>query len=231
MDPIPELAALAADRGVNCHVDACMGGFLLPFMERLGRFAKPWDFRVPGVTSMSADLHKYGYTPKGASVVMHRDRNLRRYQTFAFDDWLGGFYASSGVAGTKPGAPIAAAWAALHFLGEDGYLRLTAAAHDAATTLIAGVNATPGLEVLGEPEATLVAITAADGGRRVRRRRRRSPARAGTSTAKARPTACTPRCTPATRPVVDEFLADLAEVVAARRHRTDDRSTRYATLE
>ena len=229
VDPIPEIAALAVDRGVNCHVDACMGGFLLPFMERLGRFSKPWDFRVPGVTSMSADLHKYGYTPKGASVVMHRDRNLRRYQTFSFDGWLGGFYASSGVAGTKPGAPIAAAWAALHHLGEDGYLRLTAAAHDAATTLIAGVRATPGLAVLGEPEATLVAITG-DGadvfavhdglGERGWYLDRQGPPDSLHATVHAGHAS----------PVIDEFLVDLTEVTAAAAV-TDDRSTRYATLE
>jgi glutamate/tyrosine decarboxylase-like PLP-dependent enzyme len=95
---------------------------------------------------------------------MYRDKGLRRHQTFVFDGWLGGFYGSSGVAGTKPGGPIAGAWAALHYLGEAGLTGLTAAADDAARALIAGVRATPGLRVVGEPEATLVAIAAADAG-------------------------------------------------------------------
>ncbi len=234
VDPVSDIAALAADRGVNCHVDACMGGFLLPFLERLGRFGKPWDFRVPGVTSMSADLHKYGYTPKGASVVMHRDRTLRRYQTFSFDGWLGGFYASSGVAGTKPGGPIAAAWAALHHLGEAGYLRLTAAAHDAAIALIEGVRATPGLAVLGEPETTLVAIAPAEGsavdafalGDALSARGwhldRQAPPESLHSTVHAGHAGT----------VMDEFLVDLrAAVDEVAATRTDDRSTNYAVLE
>ena len=125
IDPIPELASLAAERGTGCHVDACMGGFVLPFLERHGHAVPPWDFRVPGVTSLSADLHKYGYVPKGISVIMHRSKELRRHQTFSFDGWLGGFYGSSGILGTKPGGPIAAAWAALQFLGEEGYRRLS----------------------------------------------------------------------------------------------------------
>jgi glutamate/tyrosine decarboxylase-like PLP-dependent enzyme len=232
VDPIPAIAALALDRGVNCHVDACMGGFVLPFLERLGRFSKPWDFRVPGVTSMSADLHKYGYTPKGASVVMHRSKALRRYQTFTFDGWLGGFYGSSGVAGTKPGAPIAAAWAALQFLGEDGYLRLTAAAHDAALALVAGVRATPGLTVLGEPEMTLAAIAsegdvdvfAVHDGLRARGwyLDRQGPPDSLHVTVHAGHAGG----------VVDEFLADLAAIVGELgAQRTDDRSTTYAALE
>ncbi|MEY2569827.1 MAG: sphinganine-phosphate aldolase, partial [Acidimicrobiaceae bacterium] len=105
IDPITDIAALAADRGISCHTDACMGGFVLPFMEQLGRDISPWDFRVPGVTSISADVHKYGYVPKGASVLLHRDKALRRDHTFLFDGWLGGVYGSSGIQGTKPGGP------------------------------------------------------------------------------------------------------------------------------
>ena len=162
IDPVEAVAALAEERGINCHVDACMGGVTLPMLERLGYPIPPFDFRVPGVTSMSVDLHKYGYTAKGASVIVHRSKNLRRYQTFTTDDWLGGFYASSGVLGTKSGGPIAAAWAVLQHVGEEGYLRLTRAARSAAEELIAGLRAEPGVEVLGEPEATLVAFTVTD---------------------------------------------------------------------
>jgi len=120
VDPIAEIAAIAAERGVNCHVDACMGGVTLPMLERLGYPVPPFDFRVPGVTSISVDLHKYGYTAKGASVLLHRNKELRRHQTFVTDNWLGGLYGSSGILGTKSGGPIAAAWAVMTHLGEEG---------------------------------------------------------------------------------------------------------------
>jgi sphinganine-1-phosphate aldolase len=158
IDPVAEIAALAAARDINCHVDACMGGITLPMLERLGYPIAPFDFRVDGVTSISVDLHKYGYTPKGASVILHRSKELRKLQTFVTDNWLGGFYASPGVLGTKGGGAIAAAWAVLQYLGEDGYLRLTRQAKEAAERLIAGLRTTAGVRVLGEPDATLVAF-------------------------------------------------------------------------
>lgn len=162
VDPVGEIAALAAARDINCHVDACMGGITLPMLERLGHPLPPFDFRVPGVTSMSVDLHKYGYTAKGASVILHRNKALRQQQTFTTDKWLGGLYGSSGVLGTKSGGPIAAAWAVMQYLGEEGYLRLTAAARRATEALVAGLRATPGVRPLAEPDATLVAFTVDD---------------------------------------------------------------------
>lgn len=162
IDPVADIAALAAARDISCHVDACMGGITLPMLERLGYPIPGFDFRVPGVTSMSVDLQKYGYTPKGASVILHRTRALRKHQTFATDNWLGGFYASSGVLGTKGGGSIAAAWAVMRYLGAAGYLRLTKAAREATEALVAGLRATPGVRVLGEPAATLVAFTIDD---------------------------------------------------------------------
>ena len=125
IDPIPALAAIAARRDINCHVDACMGGVTLAYMERLGEIVAPWNLSVEGVTSISVDLHKYGYTAKGASVIVHRDKKLRADQTFVTDNWLGGMYGSSGVLGTKSGGPMAAAWAVMNLLGDDGYLELT----------------------------------------------------------------------------------------------------------
>ena len=133
VDPIADIAALAERRGILCHVDACMGGFLLPFLSELERFDQPFDFRVPGVTSMSADVHKYGYASKGVSVVLYRSHELARKQLFVTTDWLGGFYASTAMAGTRPAGPVAAAWAAMMHLGRTGYLELTRVAHDAAT--------------------------------------------------------------------------------------------------
>ncbi len=230
IDPIPELAELAATVGASMHVDACMGGFVLPFMELNGEPVAPWDFRVPGVTTLSADIHKLGYAPKGASVLMHRSKALRRYQTFVFDDWLGGYYASPGMQGTRPGLPMATAWAVMHRLGIDGYRRLTERTIDATRRLIAGIRAIPKLEILTEPDAHVFAISSPrldvfavgdamhERGWHLDRQKPPDSLHATVSAGNA--------------PVVDEFLKDLREAVAEvnARH-TDDRGTEYATLE
>ncbi len=158
IDPIPEMAAIAAAAGVPFHVDACLGGFMLPWLEKIGVDIPPWDFRVPGVTSMSADLHKYGYAIKGASVVLHRPKTNMRYQVFMFSDWPGGIYGSQGFLGTKPAAPIGAAWAVMQYLGEGGYMRLALETYGAARTLIDGVRTIDGLRVWGEPDMTVAAV-------------------------------------------------------------------------
>ena len=233
IDPIPDIAAVAASVDANCHVDACMGGFVLPFAELLGREVSPWDFRVDGVHSISADIHKLGYAPKGVSVILHRTKQLRKYQTFTFDGWLGGFYASPNLQGTRSGLPMAAAWAVMQHLGVDGYIELTRGVLDAADRMRAGI-------------ATL------DG---VRRPRRRSLARRRHGGIGRAPSTCSPSATSWRRRgwyldrqgppdslhstvsnsnvrVIDDYLADLAscvtEVVGSR---SDDRSTNYATLE
>lgn len=162
VDPVSEIAAIALERGVNCHVDACMGGVTLPSLERLGYSLPLWDFRVDGVTSISVDLHKYGYASKGCGVLVHRTRRLRSYQTFVTTNWLGGTYGSSGILGTKGGGPWAAAWAVMHHLGRDGYDRLAAAARTAAEQLADAVRATPQLVLRAEPASTLLCIGAAD---------------------------------------------------------------------
>jgi glutamate/tyrosine decarboxylase-like PLP-dependent enzyme len=162
IDPITDIAALAAERGINCHVDACMGGVTLPYLARLGSPVPPFDFSVPGVTSMSVDLHKFGYTAKGASVIVHRTKALRRHQVFVTENWLGGTYGSSGLLGTKSGGPMAAAWAVLHHLGDDGYLRMAATARAATEELAAGIRDRPALVLRAEPDAMLLAFGAAD---------------------------------------------------------------------
>jgi sphinganine-1-phosphate aldolase len=162
VDPIADIAALAVERNILCHVDACMGGFILPFLAQLGRLSEPFDFRLPGVTSISADVHKYGYASKGVSVILYRTHELARKQIFVTTDWLGGFYASTAMAGTRPAGPIAAAWAALMHIGIDGYLQLTRTTHDAALALRAGIEATEGLAVRGDPPATVMAFGAQD---------------------------------------------------------------------
>jgi glutamate/tyrosine decarboxylase-like PLP-dependent enzyme len=162
IDPVGDIAALAQGRGILCHVDACMGGFLLPFLRDLGRLDVPFDFRVPGVTSMSADVHKYGYASKGVSVILYRDHELARRQLFVTSDWLGGFYASTAMAGTRPAGPIAAAWAVMMHLGHSGYVELTRVAHDAARELRRGIEAIDALAVRGDPPATVLAFGARD---------------------------------------------------------------------
>ena len=159
IDPIPELAALASERGISFHTDACVGGFLLPFFERLGRPVPPFDFRVPGVTTMSADVHKYGYCTKGASVVLHREkRPLRAYQLFMYESWPGGLYGSFAMAGARPAAPIAAAWAILNYLGAEGYERLAVRLIEAVRILREGIESIPELEIIGVPEASILAF-------------------------------------------------------------------------
>ena len=158
VDPAAEIAALARQRGLLCHVDACVGGMMLPFVERLGYPVPGWDFRIPGVTSISVDLHKYGYAAKGASVILYRNRALRRYQLFASTDWSGGIYASPTMAGTRPGGVIAAAWAVMNYLGEDGYLARARAVMETRDRIKAGVEAIPGLKILSNPDISVMAI-------------------------------------------------------------------------
>jgi len=232
IDPIPELAALAASVGASFHTDACMGGFVLPFMEQLGYDVPPWDFRVDGVTTISADLHKLGYAPKGASVILHRDKDLRRYQTFVFDDWLGGFYASPNLQGSRSAMPMATAWAVLHHLGMEGYRRLTQITIETRERMVEGIRAIDGLRVLGEPEAQIVAMASARDdldvlavGDALQRRGwyhdRQGPPDTLHSTVSA-----------GNAPVIEEYLRDLRECVAEVGVTTAaDRSTSYATLE
>ncbi|MEO5901765.1 MAG: pyridoxal-dependent decarboxylase, partial [Ilumatobacteraceae bacterium] len=162
IDDVPAIAAIAAGRNINCHVDACMGGVTLTYLARLGERTPPWNFTVDGVTSISVDLHKYGYTAKGAGVLMHRSKRLRSYQTFVTDNWLGGLYGSSGVLGTKSGGSIAAAWAVLHHLGEQGYRRVTAEARASCLELADVIRTIPALRLLAEPQVTLLAFAASD---------------------------------------------------------------------
>ncbi len=162
IDDITGLAALAVDAGILCHVDACLGGWLLPFWEAIGEPVPPWTFAVEGVTSLSADIHKYGYGYKGASVVMYCNRSLLKFQFFSFDDWPGGFYGSATPAGTRPAPPIAGAWATLVNLGRDGLLAKAADVLAATKRFVAFVDATDGIEVLRRPEMSVVLFGATD---------------------------------------------------------------------
>jgi glutamate/tyrosine decarboxylase-like PLP-dependent enzyme len=211
-----------------------MGGFVLPFMEMNGASLPPWDFRVEGVTTLSADIHKLGYSPKGASVILHRSKELRFYQTFIFDGWLGGLYASPNMLGSRSGLPMAAAWAVMHKLGIDGYRRLTQLTIDTARRIESEVRSIDGLRVLGEPDAHLLAIAGdkrsardvdvfalgdaleARGGWHLDRQSPPDSLHMTVSAGNAK--------------VVEEFCADL-RACAADAGTTDDRSTNYAALE
>jgi sphinganine-1-phosphate aldolase len=235
VDPIPAIAEVAARVGANCHVDACMGGFVLPFVEKLGRPVPPWDFRVDGVHSISADVHKLGYAPKGVSVILHRDKHLRRYQTFVFDGWLGGFYASPNLQGTRSGLPMAAAWAVIRHLGVEGYLELTRVTLDNADRMRAGIAAIEGIRVLGDGAYHLVAMAAdpaAQPAVDVFALGDALLARGWFHDRQGPPDSLHSTVSNSNTGVIDQYLKDLAECVAEVRGRhADDRSTNYATLE
>lgn len=163
VDPVAEIAAVAAGAGVRCHVDACFGGWTLPYLRRLGAPVPPFDFTVPGVTSISVDLHKYAYTPKGVSVLLHRDAALRAPQYFAYAGWPGYAMINPVITSTRSGGPIAAAYATLRHIGDGGYLELARRTLGAVRELTAAVVAVDGLRMLAEPESTVVCFTSDDG--------------------------------------------------------------------
>ena len=235
IDPIPDIAALAAQVDANCHVDACMGGFVLPFAEMLGHEVEPWDFRVEGVHSISADIHKLGYAPKGVSVILHRNKKLRNYQTFIFDGWLGGFYATPNMQGTRSGVAMAGAWAVMQHLGVEGYKSLTSQTLENATQIRLGVEGIDGLKVLGPSRFHLIGIT-------------RDPQsgvnldvfalgdamhkRGWHLDRQGPPDSLHLTVSNSNAGVIDHFLEDLKTcVIEVSGERTDDRSTNYATLE
>lgn len=163
IDPISDLAQVAIANETLCHVDACLGGWLLPFWEGIGETVPPWNFSVDGVTSISADIHKYGYCFKGASTIMYRDPEMKRRQHFIFDGWPGGIYGSATTAGTRPGAPIAAAWATIQHLGRDGYLAKARAVRDATRAFLAGIGSIDDLQVSGQPDMSLFEFSSRSG--------------------------------------------------------------------
>ena len=149
IDPIQELSELARERGIGFHTDACLGGFVLPWAEKLGYPMPSFDFRLPGVTSMSADTHKFGYAAKGTSVVLYRGQNLRHYQYYTATDWPGGLYFSPTFAGSRPGALSAACWAAMISIGTDGYMAATKRILETADAIKTGIRKISELRILG----------------------------------------------------------------------------------
>jgi sphinganine-1-phosphate aldolase len=159
VDPISDLAALAQEHGLWMHTDACMGGFLLPYFRRLGEPVPDFDFGVPGVNSISVDLHKYAYTPKGASLVLYRNKDLRRHQIFACSGWIGYTIVNNAVQSSKSGGPMAAAWAVLNFVGDEGYLDIARKKLAAVKKIADGIDRIDGLRLLTRPDMCLISFT------------------------------------------------------------------------
>ncbi len=151
VDPIEELSEIARSKGVGFHTDGCLGGFILPWAAKLGYPVPKFDFTLPGVTSMSADTHKYGYAAKGTSVVLYRTEELRHYQYFTIADWPGGLYFSPTFAGSRAGALSAACWATMLSMGEEGYLKASKAILETADKIKDGIKSIPELELIGNP--------------------------------------------------------------------------------
>lgn len=213
IDPIEEIAAL----GVPMHVDACVGGFLLPFLDNI----PTWDFRVPGVVSISADLHKYGYAPKGASVLLFRDMAAMRALFFVYTRWPGGIYASATLPGSRPGAPIASAWASMMGLGRDGYRALAAEALTTARRLRDGIRAIPGLDVVGDPQVTIVAWTSKDPDVDLFAIADQLAAKGWSVDRQQRPACIHNTVNASNGPFVDQYLADVREAVDTVRGRPE----------
>ncbi|MDP8256635.1 MAG: aspartate aminotransferase family protein [Candidatus Alcyoniella australis] len=162
IDPIEQVAAIAKQHGILMHVDACVGGFQLPYYRRLGEPIPYFGFSIEGVTSISMDLHKYAYCPKGASIVLYRNKDIRKAQFFACASWTGYTVINAAVQSSKSGGPMAAAWAVLNHFGDEGYLEMAREQLKATKAAIAGIKAIPGLSVLSQPEMCLVAFTSTE---------------------------------------------------------------------
>jgi sphinganine-1-phosphate aldolase len=159
VDPVGEIALIAEKEKKLFHVDACMGGFMLPFMKEIGYPVPPFDFSLPGVTSMSLDAHKYGYTMKGASIILYRNPELRMKQFFIYPDWPGGIFASTAMAGTRSGGSVAGAWALMNYLGKEGYHKIVKQVMEATNKIISSIRSIPGLNVISNPDMSLIAFT------------------------------------------------------------------------
>lgn len=161
MDPIEEIAAMAIQYHLPLHVDACIGGFMLPWVEKLGYEVSRWDYRVEGVCSISADVHKFGYGPKGTSTLTYKSMDYLKYQFVVTTDYPGGIYISPTLLGTRAGGPIAAAWAGMRHLGENGYMAIASRLMEGVQRLRDGFMALPGIEVVGKPVMNLISFTTA----------------------------------------------------------------------
>src|ERR1035437_5137270 len=158
IDPIAEIAKIAKEKNIFCHVDACIGGFMLPFVKKLGYKIPEFDFSIDGVTSISADLHKYGYSSKGSSVILYKNADIRKFQFSIYTKWNGGVYGSPTMTGTRPGGSIAGAWAALKAIGMDGYLEMAKTTMDVTNKIKTAIEGIKELEIIGHPDMSILAF-------------------------------------------------------------------------
>lgn len=159
IDPIPELGEIAQRHEILLHVDCCVGGMYLPFAKELGYGIPDFDLSVPGTTQLSMDFHKWGYAAKGASSILYKHGDMRKHQIFAWSGWTGYTVINPTVSSTKSGGPVAACWSILRHLGKDGYLRMVEGTQQASRKIIDAVRAMPALDVMGDPQANLFALT------------------------------------------------------------------------
>jgi sphinganine-1-phosphate aldolase len=211
VDPIEKIGVLALERNLWFHVDGCLGGYVLPFLEKSGYPLPGYDFRVPGVKSISVDIHKYGYISKGASTVLYRHKDLRQFQFYIYTDWPGGVYATPALSGARPGGAIASAWAILHYLGEEGFLRLSRIARETTLRLMEGIQKISGLFILGDPPATVLAFGSKE--LNIYRVGAEMKERKWHMDAQHMPASLHMTISPAHEKIVKSFLKDLQEVV------------------
>ncbi|MEU4239546.1 aminotransferase class V-fold PLP-dependent enzyme [Actinoplanes sp. NPDC026619] len=219
VDPIPQLAAIAAERGVRFHVDACFGGWVLPYLKRLGADLPPFDLSVPGVTSISVDLHKYAYAPKGVSILLHRTEQLRLPQYFAFAGWPGYTMINPIISSTRSGGPIAGALATMRHIGDAGYLELARRTREAVEVLSAAVTETDGVSLFAPPETSVVCLTAENPFVLADELAARGWHTQPQMSFGDLPATIHLTVTAAVAPTAGEFAADLAAAVAATRER------------
>ena len=162
IDPIEDLGELALQNKIPLHVDACLGGFLLPFIKKIGEDIPLFDFRVKGVTSISADVHKYAYAAKGASVILYKDMSYLKHQFFVEENWQGGMFVSPALLGTRPGGAIAAAWASLKAQGEEGLKEKAAIVTKISKQIKKGISEINELELNGEPVTGIFSYSSTD---------------------------------------------------------------------
>ncbi|TLU67413.1 aspartate aminotransferase family protein [Thalassotalea litorea] len=214
IDPIEAMGEIALQHNIPLHVDACVGGFILPFMEMNGENIPPWDYRVAGVTSISADIHKYGYAAKGASTITYRNLEYLKYQMFVQPNWSGGVFASSALLGTRPGGAYAGAWAALQYFGKEGYKKLADETLQAVNRIKAGIAGIPELEIMGKPQGPLLAYKSIDPEVNIFAVGDQMNAKGWQVNKNQKPNGLHAMVTAQHLAVIDEYLADLKDAVA-----------------
>ncbi|CAG8442483.1 13679_t:CDS:2 [Ambispora gerdemannii] len=228
IDDIPALAKIAKKHNIGLHVDCCLGSFMVPFLEKAGFPTEPFDFRIDGVTSISCDTHKYGFAPKGSSVIMYQSKNYRKYQYFFAPDWTGGIYASPSIAGSRPGALLAACWAALMCTGKSGYIDATKKIVGCAKKIEAGIREIDDLFVYGKPLVSVVAFGSKT--LNIYNLADKMTQKKWDLNSLQNPPAIHIACTMLTVPNVDQFLRDLSDAVRELKEQPFQKSSSTAAL-